>query len=300
MQTDLNELTYFQRWRLAARPKTLPAAVAPVLVGGALAYAAGSFRPLAALAALLGAVLIQIGTNFVNDVADFEKGADTQERLGPMRVTENGLLTPRQVWSGVAVTFGLAALTGVYLIAATGWPVAVIGLASLLGGYIYTAGPWPLAYNGLGDLGVMIFFGFVAVCGTAYVTAGFLPESAWLASLAVGALITNILVVNNIRDIKSDRKAGRRNIPVVFGRAAGEIELVIWFVVAYLVPPLMLLLGQVSGWGLLPLLSIPLAVRLVSYVKRTDGFALNQGLAQMAQLALVYSALFAVGIVFGS
>ena len=175
MQTDLNELNYFQRWHLAARPKTLPAAVAPVLVGGALAYAAGSFRPLAALAALLGAVLIQIGTNFVNDVADFEKGADTHERLGPTRVTENELLTPRQVWGGVTVVFGLATLLGVYLIAVTGWPVAVIGLASLLGGYIYTAGPWPLAYNGLGDLGVMIFFGFVAVCGTAYVTAGFLP-----------------------------------------------------------------------------------------------------------------------------
>jgi 1,4-dihydroxy-2-naphthoate octaprenyltransferase len=299
MQTDLNDLTYWQRWQLAARPKTLPAAVAPVLVGAALAYAAGSFRPFAALAALLGAVLIQIGTNLVNDVADFEKGADTPDRLGPTRVTENGLLTARQVWGGVVVTFGLAALTGVYLIAVTGWPVVVIGLASLLGGYIYTAGPWPLAYNGLGDLGVMIFFGFVAVCGTAYVTAGFLPESAWLAALAVGALITNILVVNNIRDIESDRKAGRRNIPVVYGRTAGEIELAIWFVVAYLVPPVMLLLNQVSGWGLLPLISIPLAVRLVNYVKCTDGFALNKGLAQMAQLALVYSALFALGIVLG-
>jgi 1,4-dihydroxy-2-naphthoate octaprenyltransferase len=299
MQTDLNELTYMQRWQLAARPKTLPAAVAPVLVGAALAYAAGSFRPLAALAALLGAVLIQIGTNFVNDVADFEKGADTDERLGPTRVTEKGLLTPRQVWGGVVVTFGLATLLGVYLIAVTGWPVVVIGLASLLGGYIYTAGPWPLAYNGLGDLGVMIFFGFVAVCGTAYVTAGFLPVSAWLAALGVGALITNILVVNNIRDIESDRKAGRRNIPVVFGRAAGETELVIWFVVAYLVSPVMLLLSQVTGWGLLPLLSIPLAVRLVNYVKRTDGVALNKGLAQMAQLALVYSALFAIGIALG-
>lgn len=209
---------------LASRPKTLPAAISPVLVGWGIAIGIEGFQLLPALAALLCAVLIQIGTNLVNDVVDYQKGADTSERLGPVRVTHTGLLTPRQVWRGVFITFGLAALVGLYLVFDAGWPVLVIGGASILAGFLYTVGPYSLTNIGLGDLFVMLFFGFVAVCGTVFVVAGSGPLSAWLSALGVGALVTNILVVNNTRDMETDRQTGRKNIPVLFGRKGGKIE----------------------------------------------------------------------------
>lgn len=291
-------LTPFQIWMLAIRPKTLPAAAAPVLLGWALAYAAGKFALLAALAALFGALMIQIGTNLVNDVVDFYKGADTEARLGPTRVTHTGLLTARQVWGGVAVSFGLAALAGVYLTVAAGWPVIVIGLASLLAGAAYTAGPFPLAYNGLGDLFVMIFFGFAAVCGTVYVTAGFVPESAWWAALAAGALTVNILVVNNIRDIETDRQADRRNIPVVFGRRAAEIEYALMLALAYIVPLVLWGRGLASAWVLLAFLSLPQGGKLMKMLlDGLEGPPLNRTLGQTAQLLLRYCVLLAVGLV---
>ena len=211
---------------LASRPKTLPAAAAPVVMGSAVAAAAGGFRPGPALAALAGGLLIQIGTNFTNDVMDFKKGTDTAERVGPLRVTLAGLLTPAQVLAGAVVAFGLAAFCGIYLAAVAGWPVIAIGLASIAAGVAYTAGPAPLAYNGLGDLFVMLFFGFAAVCGTVFVQLGRVTTLAVAGALTAGAFATAILVVNNVRDVETDRKAGRRTIPVRFGRGAGVAEYV--------------------------------------------------------------------------
>ncbi len=297
MTDNPETLSRFQRWVLAARPKTLTAAVAPVLLGWSIAFTTGRFHPGAGLAALFISVCIQIGTNLVNDVVDFYKGADTVERAGPTRVTETGLLTPRQVWRGVVFTFGAAALVGLYLFWVAGWPVLVVGAASIFAGIAYTAGPFPLAYNGLGDLFVLLFFGYVAVGGTVFVTSGALPPLVWYGGTAAGALTVNILVVNNIRDIESDRKAGRKNLPVVFGRRAAVWQYAILLVTAYLVPPLTTLLQIASPWVLLSYLTIPQAVNLLQVLRSgQSGASLNPTLGHTAQLLLRYCFLFSLGL----
>ncbi len=286
---------------MAIRPKTLAASVTPVIAGSAVAAAGGGFRPGAALAALFGAVMIQVGTNLANDVFDYEKGADTPERIGPLRVTQAGLLTPGQVRAGMAVAFGLAALAGVYLTAVAGWPVILMGLASIAAGVGYTAGPFPLAYKGLGDLFVMVFFGFVAVCGTVYVASGAVRPAAWAAALGVGSLITAILVVNNVRDVETDRRAGKRTLPVIFGRAAGVAEFVLLLILAYAAPAGMVLAGLVSPWALLAWLTLPLGVGLARTLRATtDGPALNRALAGTIRLTFLYGLFFALGMLAGS
>ena len=297
MQTQNNTLTFFQRWWLAIRPKTLPAAIAPVILGWSIAYTTGSFNPLAALASLLIALLIQIGTNLVNDVVDFSRGADTAERTGPTRVTQTGLLTARQVWAGVGFSFGLATLLGTYLVVIAGWPAFILGAASLLAGLAYTAGPFPLAYNGLGDFFVLIFFGYVAVGGTVLVTAGTIPTLTWFGATAAGVLTVNILVVNNIRDIETDRAAGRKNLPVIFGRKAAEWEYGLLLVVAYSIP-LILICKQLAGyWVLLPLLTLPQGIKIWSLLRSgQSGKALNPQLGATAQVLLRYCVLMAVGL----
>jgi len=204
-------------WILASRPKTLPAAVAPVIVGTAVAARAGAFRPLAALAALLAALLLQIGANYANDLFDFKRGADTETRLGPTRVTATGLLTPRQVAAGMWASFGLAALVGVYLIHVGGWPILFVGVLSILAAVAYTAGPLPLGYHGLGDLAVFVFFGLVAVVGAYYVQAHELTAVAFLAAVPMGALITAILVVNNDKQSISGKVLGVYYLALVYG-----------------------------------------------------------------------------------
>jgi 1,4-dihydroxy-2-naphthoate octaprenyltransferase len=286
-----------QIWWMASRPKTLSAAIAPVLVGAAVAYQASGFRVLPALAALIVAMLIQIGTNLYNDYADFQRGADTSDRLGPVRVTQAGLLAPKVVRRGAVLTFVAAGMIGIYLIWVAGWPVAIIGLAAILAGLAYTAGPWPLAYNGLGDLFTWVFFGFVAVCGTTYVQLQRVPFLAWMGGLALGALITALLTVNNIRDIVSDRSAGRRTIPVIFGRQGGLVEYSFCLVVAYLVPLLLYFVTQRNLWHLLPLLTLPEAVSLLRFTAATQGRALNRALAGTARLVLWYGALMAIGMI---
>ena len=286
-------------WLLAVRPKTLPAALAPVLVGSACAYAVGAFRLGPALAALVGALLLQIASNLANDVFDFEKGLDTHERLGPTRVTHAGLLTPAQVRGGLGVVIALAVLIGVYLTYAAGIVVVVIGLASIGAAVAYTGGPYPLGYHGLGDPAVMIFFGFVAVCGTAYVQALAVPDIAWVAALPVGALTTAILVVNNLRDLETDARGGKRTLAVRFGRAFTLREYRWLLISAYAVPIGIALGSRASAWLLLPLLTLPLAFRLLRRDERETGRALNAELAATAQLLFFYSALFAAGIALG-
>lgn len=295
--TDQPAVSRQQAWLLAARPKTLPAAVAPVIVGIGLALQAGEFRVLPALGALIGALLLQIGVNFANDYFDHVSGIDQSDRTGPVRVTQSGLIPPEQVRTGMIVVFGLASLVGVYLIIAGGWPIVIVGLASILAALAYSAGPFPLASNGLGDPFVFIFFGLVAVGGTYYVQAQELTTLALLAAIPPGLLITAIIVVNNLRDIKTDRRAGKKTLAVLLGPDGARIEYVLLLAASYLVPPLLWIFDLLSVWALLPLLTIPLAVMVIREMYRLEGRTLNQTLAGTARLALIFSVLFAVGIV---
>lgn len=285
-------------WVQASRPRTLTAAITPVVVGTALAVRANVFNPPLALAALVAAVLIQIGANLANDLYDFKKGADTAERQGPQRVTSAGLLAPRTVEIGMWLTFGLAAVFGLYLVYAGGWQILAIGVASILAGIAYTGGPLPLGYIGLGDPLVFIFFGLVAVGGTYFLQAHALAPQVFWAASAVGALTTNILVVNNVRDADTDRASGKRTLAVLLGRDTARAEYAALVLFAYATPFILWLVFNMSPWVLLPLLSLPLAVRLARTVATaTPGPALNQTLAGTAQLVAVYGALLAVGII---
>lgn len=249
-------------WWLAIRPRTLSAAIAPVAVGSALAWADYVFRPLPAFAALLGALFIQMGTNLANDVLDYRKGADTVDRVGPTRVTQAGLLTPRAVARGAAVSFGLAALVGLYLVlgAGGGWPILLLGVASLAAGVLYTAGPYPLAYVGLGDLFVLAFFGIAAVAGTYYVQALRLAPVAVGLGAAVGCLAVAILVVNNLRDVETDRAAGKQTLVVRLGADWARRYYAALVVLAFLLPLLLVGAGWVSPLALAVLVAIPSAI----------------------------------------
>lgn len=284
-------------WLLAARPQTLPAAVAPVVVGSAAAFAAGSFHWLPFLAALVGALLIQIGTNLANDYFDFRKGADTAERLGPVRVTQAGLLAPETVRTGMIITFGAAALIGVYLIIVGGWPILVIGVLSIAAGVLYTGGPWPLGYHGLGDLFTFIFFGIVAVTATAYLHVGAVPPLAWAASIPVAMLVTAIIVVNNLRDIATDRAAGKRTLAVIIGARAARAEYALLVIGAFLAPPLLWLSGLTGPWVMLAWLSAPLAIAPIRIMLTGEGRALNPALKGTARLHLAFGLLLALGMI---
>lgn len=284
---------------MALRVRTLLIAVTPVLVGTALAAYLGGFAWLPALAALVGAVLIQIGTNLANDVFDFEKGADRPGRLGPPRVTQCGLLTPAQVRAAMWTSLGLAAGVGVYLAYVGGWPIIVLGLCSIASAIAYTGGPWPLGYNGLGDLFVMLFFGFAAVCGTVYVQMGQVPAVAWLAALPVGALATAVLVVNNTRDHETDVGAGKRTLVVRFGRRFGVLENAALLALAHVATASLALL-QLAPWAvLLALLTAPWAMSLARALNQERGAALNARLFSTVKLLFVHGALLALGFVIG-
>jgi len=292
---EVKALTPAQTWLLAARPKTLPAAAAPVIVGTAVAFGTGHFAARPALAALLGALLLQIGANLANDVFDFHRGADTAQRLGPLRVTQAGLLTPQQVIWGMWLVFGLAAVLGIYLFSVVGLPVLLIGLASILAAVAYSGGPLPFGYFGLGDLVVFIFFGPVAVCGTYYVQAGSLSSSALAASVPIGLLTTAILVVNNLRDIHTDRTAGKHTLAVRLGAGWTRREYTLLVGLAYLAPILLAAAHLAPVWGLLAWLSIPKCVQVWRIVQTQTGKQLNQALAGTGQVELLFGLLFGLG-----
>ena len=284
-------------WLLAIRPATLTAAVAPILVGSAVAARAGEFRLLPALAAFAGALLLQIGANLANDVDDFERGADTAARQGPTRVTQSGLLSAAQVRAAEWTAFALAALVGCYLIAVAGWPIAVLGVAAVVSAWAYTGGPWPLGYHGLGEVFVFAFFGLAAVVGTAYVQAGAVPPLAWSAALPVGALVTAILLVNNTRDAATDRLAGKRTLAVRWGTAATRAQYGLLLALAYAVPAALWWSGALTAWALLPWVTLPLGAALAWRMARAaDGAAFNALLAATARLHLTFGALFAAGL----
>ena len=282
-------------WFVAARPRTLPAAVAPVVVGSALAVSEGVFRPLAFLAALVASVFIQVGTNLSNDYSDARRGADSEDRLGPVRVTAGGLLPPRRVLVGTYVAFGIAVAAGLYLIALVGLELLVVGIASILAGVLYTGGPRPYGYEGLGELFVFLFFGVVAVVGSYYVQTEGLRLEAFALSVPVGLLATEILVVNNLRDIDSDRRAGKRTLAVRIGRARTR-RLFVAIVVVALVAPLAIW-PALSPWVLLTALAAPLALPLLRTVSSaSDGPSLNTALAGTGRLLGVFSLLLAIGV----
>jgi 1,4-dihydroxy-2-naphthoate octaprenyltransferase len=280
------------------RLPTLAAAIVPVLVGSAVAAREGFFRPAPALAALFGALSIQVGTNFANDVYDFRKGADRAGRIGPTRALAAGWLTPGEVRAAMIAAFALATLAGIYLAFEAGWAVVVIGVLSIAAGVGYTAGRWALGYHGLGDLAVFVFFGIVAVTGTYFVQARAVSPLAVAAAFPVGALCTNILVVNNVRDRDQDEASGKRTLAVLLGRGAARAEYALMLAIAYAVPFFLWRGGELSLAGLLPWLSLPLAIAVLRVVlAREDGPALNGALVQTARLHVLFGSLFAAGIV---
>lgn len=283
-------------WIQAARPATLTAALVPVIVGSAVAFFEHAFRWDTALAAALGSGAIQIGTNFANDVFDAEKGADTPDRLGPVRAVASGLLTAAQMRRAMILTFAFATLVGLYLVATSGLPIVLIGVLSIASGIAYTGGPYPLGYNGLGDVFVMLFFGFVAVCGTEYVQTGAVSSLGVLASIPVGAIATAILVVNNVRDRNTDVGAGKRTLVVRHGRRFGELEYAGLFLASYGTAIGLAILLRAPAIAL-PCLSIPIALRLFTALRTQEGTPLNAVLASTAKLLLVFGVLFALGIV---
>ena len=290
----------WQIWVLAARPKTLPAAAAPVFIGTGLAALRGGFAAGPALAALLGALLIQIATNLANDYYDFVRGGDTDERVGPTRVTQAGLVEPHAVRSAMLVVLGAAFTVGIYLVWVGGWPIVWIGLASLVCAVAYTGGPFPLAYHGLGDVFVFVFFGLVAVSGTVWVqTLSFLPESLW-AGVGVGALSTAILVVNNLRDIPTDRAAGKRTLAVRLGVGGSRAQYVVLLGLGAAVPA-----AGVYGfeWPVSTLASLVVFIGAISPLRAVMGFdtpaQLLPALGGTARLVAAYGIILGATLAWG-
>ncbi len=282
---------------MATRPPTLTAAVAPVLVGSGVAIADSVFDLGPAAAALCGAIFLQVGANFANDVFDFRKGADTSERLGPPRATQQGLLTQREMFAGMGLAFAAAFILGIYLVAIAGWPIVAVGLSSIIAAIIYTGGPWPVGYHALGDVFTFVFFGVVAVTGTYYVQAETLSGLAWAASIPLGCTVTAILVVNNLRDIDTDRAADKTTLAVVIGRVATRVWYAALIALAFAVAISTWAFGPAGPWVLLVLLSLPAArppIRAI--IQDVRGRPLNQFLGMTARFHLLFGFTFAIGL----
>lgn len=280
-------------WLLAIRPKTLPAAGAGVITGTALAFYDGKFALFPAIAALIGAILLQIGSNLANDVFDYLRGAESKERLGPLRVTQAGLLSPKEVQIGMWITFALAALIGVYLIFVAGWAILLIGLTAILAAIAYTG---PISDRGLGEIFVFLYFGVAAVVGTYYAQALSASSAVWWMSVPIGLLIVNILVVNNLRDIDADQAANKITLAIRMGESATRKEYILLLGISYLILPLLIGLGLIPAWTMLVWLSAPRAWKVAQSVQTQSGRPLNQALAGSGQIALMYSLLFFAGI----
>jgi 1,4-dihydroxy-2-naphthoate polyprenyltransferase len=284
-------------WLMAARVRTLPASIAPVLVGTALAGYQGVFHPLRFVAAMVGAVFIQVGTNLSNDYSDARRGADTEDRLGPVRVTAGGLVPPGRVLVATYVSFGVAVAAGTYLVVVAGWQLLVVGAASILAGVLYTGGPRPYGYEGLGEVFVFLFFGIVAVAGSFFVQVKHLDWEAFALAVPVGLVASAILVVNNFRDLDTDRRAGKRTLAVRLGRARTRTMYAVITYLAYVLTPVTWVFGPLRPWLFLPWLTLPLAAELVRTVRnRTDGASLNQALAQTGLLQLLFCMLLSAGL----
>jgi len=292
-----DNINRFKIWLLASRPKTLPAAVAPIFVGTAVAFNNDKLNVWTAIIALFCSLLIQIGTNFVNDLYDFLKGTDDENRVGPTRALSAGWISPSQMKFAIYLTFGITFLLGLSLVYHAGLVVLLIGVLSIFAGYSYTAGPFPLAYNGLGDIFVFIFFGIVATVGTYFVQAIEFSVFALLASIPVGLLITNILVVNNYRDADLDKKKNKLTLAVIFGKPFSRFQYLFSLIFSYSIPILLFFVFETSIFILLPLLTLPLAVKLQSEINKFSGERLNKTLEFTAKLSVIFSFFFSLGII---
>ncbi len=297
MTTPVSEISKFQSWILASRPRTLPAAVVPVMVGSALAIYQGKFFPIYSIVALVCSLLIQIGTNFSNDLYDHLKGSDTKDRKGPLRVLASGLITVNEMKLGIFVIFSLSFLLGLYLVYSVGLVILWIGILSILAGLAYTAGPFPLAYNGLGDLFVFLFFGIVGTVGTYYLHTQQFNIIALIISIPVGALITNILIVNNYRDIEEDRIAGKKTLAVILGRKFSRYEFIFFILISFFVPFILHFEYDFALWIFLPYLTLPLAITLVKMLFAYTGTQLNKTLELTAKFSAMYGFLFSAGMI---
>lgn len=296
MNPTTHTISKFDAWILASRPKTLLAAVVPVIVGSSLAINDGKFRPAAALIALICSILIQVGTNFVNDLYDFLAGTDRKERTGPQRAAASGILSVAEMKVGIAITFVICFILGLYLVYLNGWEILILGIVSIIAGIAYTAGPFPLAYNGLGDLASFLFFGLVGTVGTYYVQAQEISSTAFWSSIPVGALITNILVVNNYRDRIEDQSNGKNTLAVLIGDRFTRIQYVLFLIISYSILFIVYFTYKESLFVFLPLISLPLSLKLVKMIYSLRGRDLNKTLELTAKLSALYGLLFAIGI----
>lgn len=297
MNAEIKNISKLQSWIMASRPRTLLAAVVPVMVGSALAYYHGTFYPVYSLVALLCSVLIQIGTNFTNDLYDHLKGSDTKERKGPQRVLASGLISVKEMQLGIFLVFGFSFLLGLYLVFSVDLIILWIGILSIIFGLAYTAGPFPLAYNGLGDLFVFIFFGVVGTVGTYYLHLKEFSALSFIISLPVGALITNILIVNNFRDIEEDKKAGKNTLAVILGREFSRFEYIFFILLSFFVPFLLFYKYNFNILIFLPYVTLPLAITLVKMLYALTGTQLNKTLELTAKFSALYGFLFSAGII---
>lgn len=287
-------------WMMATRPKTLPAAVGPVLVGSAQAFSDQGFEVWPALAALMVALLLQVGVNLANDYFDYIGGIDTSQRLGPARVTQSGLISVPEIKKALFLVFGLALIIGFYLMVVGGWVVILIGITAIIAALGYSGGPYPLASHGLGDVFVFIFFGLVAVCGTYYVQTLGISLDVFLIGAMVGLPITAIIVVNNLRDIQTDEKAGKRTLAVILGPKGSKTEYILLLLGAFGMPLIVWMTGRTSGWILLTWLSLPYGIALMRAFWRSDiSAALNHELARTAGFSILYNGLLSIGLLLG-
>ena len=287
----------FNYWVLASRPKTLLAAFVPVMVGSALAISQNQFTFIYSLVALLCTVLIQIGTNFTNDLYDHLKGADNKDRKGPERVLNSGLISPLEMKIAIGVVFGFAFLLGLYLVFSVGIVILIIGVLSILAGLAYTAGPYPLAYNGLGDVFVFAFFGIIGTAGTYYLHTQEFSFLSLLISLPVGALITNILVINNYRDIEEDREANKNTLVVKLGKRFARFQVIFSIIISYIILIILYAQFNFNLWIFLPLSTIPIAYIQIKMLYTFKGTQLNKTLELSAKYAALYGFLYSMGIV---
>ncbi|MBT6870692.1 MAG: 1,4-dihydroxy-2-naphthoate polyprenyltransferase [Candidatus Marinimicrobia bacterium] len=284
------------KWILASRLKTLPAATSPVIVGVSLAIHDGDFHLFTALMTLLAAVLIQIGANFANDVYDFLKGSDREDRLGPTRATQSGLISPEDMKKGMWLVFSLAILVGFYLAWIGGWPIVWIGLASIASAIAYTGGPYPLGYHGWGDLFVFLFFGIIAVSGTYFLQTGVVSNESILFGIPLGALSTAILIVNNLRDADTDVKSGKRTLAVRFGKSFVKIEYIIMMVIAFAIPIYILQFWNEFSLYII-LFLLPISIRLTQSLYFETGESLNFVLIDTAKFLFHFSILLSIGLI---
>jgi 1,4-dihydroxy-2-naphthoate octaprenyltransferase len=286
----------YNSWIIASRPKTLLAAIVPVVVGSSLAISKGSFVLIFSIIALFCSVLIQVGTNFTNDLYDFLQGADNEDRKGPLRVLAAGLISVKEMKIGVVFIFSLAFILGLILVYEAGPVIFVIGILSIIAGIAYTAGPFPLAYNGLGDIFVFMFFGIAGTTGTYYIQLKEFSTVSLLTSIPVGALITDILVVNNYRDIEEDRAAGKNTLAVIFGKNFTRFQFIFLILTSFAIPAVLYFFFDFKFWIFLPYLTFPIAYKLIIMLYTLEGIQLNKTLELTAKLSALYGFLFAAGL----